>query len=187
MTVTESRMNKQVMSEPEVSLWIAMKYICAGEACNDVTVSIDGAHIKTGDTIHFDIVGFMRKNSWIKCDAEQNRWQGDYQLSPGLPKIVITSKSGIGDVTIHLEDGKTLYIESKKFKGGNSGEYPAMREAIGQLMTNCPESDNVIPVVAVPYTTKSEELAEKWSRNERIRRAGIRFMLVRMSGEIDFI
>lgn len=157
-----------MMKEPEVSLLIAMKYLQNGEAYEDITVSIDGAHIKTKDTVHFDIVAFMQKSGYLKCDSELTRWQGEYQKPGSLLKIIICSKPGIGDVTITLNDGKILYIESKKFKSGSSGEYPAMREAIGQLMTGCPDDTNVIPVVAVPYNEKSFILANNWSKNKRI-------------------
>lgn len=175
------------MQEPEVSLRIAMKYIQDGMTSKDVTVSIDGAHIKTKDTVHFDIESFMRENGYNKCDGEYNHWQGEYENSSFSPRIVISSKPGIGDVNIILNDGRTLFVESKKIKSGSGGEYPAMREAIGQLMTGCPDQPNVIPVVAVPYSVKSAERAREWSSNARIRTAGIRFMLVHESGNIDFI
>ena len=174
------------MQEPEVSLVIAMKYVRDGKVRNDIAVSIDGAHIKTSDTIHFDITTFMHENGYVKCDGDSSRWQGTYQNPNYAPKIIISSKSGVGDVVIDLKDGKTLYIDSKKFKNGNSGEYPAMREAIGQLMTSCPDNINVIPVVAVPLSAKSAELAQTWQANERIRRARIHFILVGDDGSIDF-
>ena len=175
------------MTEPEVSLRIAMKYVQSGEACKDITVSIDGAHIKTLNTMYFDIAAFMREHGYLKCDDNQNRWQGEYQKRGFATRIIICSKSGIGDVTIALNNGKTLYIESKKFKSGSGGEYPAMREAIGQLMTGCPDDENTIPIVAIPYNSKSFELSKKWSCNERIRNAGIRFMLVFLNGNIELI
>jgi len=174
------------MQEPEVSLWIAMKYIQEGKTSADVAVSIDGAHIKTKDVIHFDLVSFLGENGYVKCDGDP-RWQGAYQASSHGPKIVVSSKPGVGDVTIYLKEGKMLYIESKKFKSGSSGEYPAMREAIGQLMTGCPDDGNVIPVVAVPHSAKSEELARGWSCSRRIRNAGIRFLLVSDGGDIEFV
>lgn len=174
------------MLEPEVSLLIAMQYIRDSKTRSDIAVSIDGAHIKTSGTIHFDITSFMHKNGYVKCDGDSGRWQGTYRNPNYASRIVVSSKSGVGDVVINLTVGKTLYIESKKFKSGNSGEYPAMREAIGQLMTGCPDSPNVIPVVAVPLSSKSVELAQTWRANERIRRAGIRFMLVGNDGNIDF-
>ena len=174
------------MQEPEVSLRIAMAYIQDGKTHSDITVSIDGAHIKTKDTIHFDIAAFMKENDYVKCDSDYARWQGIYQNSSYAPRIIVSSKPGVGDVVIHLKDGMTLYIESKKFKRGSGGEYPAMREAIGQLMTGCPDAPDVIPDVAVPLSVKSAELARTWSSNERIRKAGIHFMLVSDNGRVDF-
>lgn len=174
------------MQEPEVSLRIAMAYIQDGKTRSDVTVSIDGAHIKTKETIHFDIATFMNENGYVKCDRDYVRWQGAYQNSNYTPRIIVSSKPGLGDVIIHLKDGKTLFIESKKFKSGSGGEYPAMREAIGQLMTSCPDDPNMVPVVAVPLSIKSVELARTWSSNERIRKAGIHFMLISNNGSIDF-
>ena len=174
------------MQEPEVSLLIAMKYIQDGKTSSDIAVSIDGAHIKTSGTIHFDITSFMHKNGYVKCDGDSSRWQGTYQNPNYASRIVVSARSGVGDVVVDLTDGKALYIESKKFKNGNSGEYPAMREAIGQLMTSCPDDPHVIPVVAVPMSAKSAELAQTWCANERIRKAGIHFMLVRDDGSIDF-
>jgi hypothetical protein len=174
------------MQEPEVSLQIAMAYIRDGKTHSDITVSIDGAHVKTNNTIHFDITSFMNNKGYVKCDSDSSRWQGTYHNPNYTHRIVISSKPGAGDVVIILNDGKTMFIESKKFKRGSSGEYPAMREAIGQLMTSCPDDPNVIPVVAVPLSAKSVELAQTWSANARIRRAGIHFMLVRDNGSFDF-
>lgn len=172
------------MTEPEVSLRVAMYYIQTGSTSENVTVSIDGAHIKTSDTIHFDIVGFLQKNGYVKSDGS-DKWQGEYENTDYLPRIIVSSKPGVGDVVICLNDGKNLYIESKKFKSGSGGEYPAMREAIGQLMTGCPEES--VPVVAVPHNDKSVELAERWSQNSRICNAGIRFILVNTDGDILMI
>ena len=174
------------MQEPEVSLWIAMAYISGGKTQKDITVSIDGAHVQTKGIIHFDTTAFMNENGYLKCDGDDTRWQGAYQNSDYAPRIIVSSKPGMGDVVIALNDGKTLFVESKKLKKGSSGEYPAMREAIGQLMTGCPDDPYVIPVVAVPLSAKSADLACRWSTNERIRNAGIHFMLVRDDGSIDF-
>ena len=172
------------MTEPEVSLIIAMYYIQNSETSKDVSVSIDGAHIKTKDTIHFDIVDFLSKKGYTKHD-NSDKWQGEYINPNYTPSIIVSSKPGMGDVSVHLNDGDTLYIESKKFKSGCGGEYPAMREAIGQLMTGCP--DDKIPVVAVPYSKKSYELAKQWSEKKRMSNAGICFALVRKNGNIEFV
>ena len=175
------------MQEPEVSLYITIKCIQEGWTNQDIIVSIDGAHIKTMDKVHFDLVGFMHQNGYEKNDGVQNRWQGVYQKQGISQKIIVSSQPGVGDVVVALHNGGTLYIESKKFKNGSGGEYPAMREAIGQLLTGCPDCPNVIPVVAVPYTAKSEKLAQKWSHSKRIQSAGIRFVLVRDGGDLDWV
>lgn len=88
-----------------------------------------------------------------------------------------------------LTDGKQLYVESKKGKEKkrSNSEYPLMREAIGQLMTGCQLSENVVPVVAVPYTEKSYELACRWTQLKQIQMVGIRFMLVRESGSVVIV
>lgn len=44
-------------------------YIQNGLTENDVTVSIDGAHVKTGNQVHFDIVKFLRDNDCVKVEG----------------------------------------------------------------------------------------------------------------------
>lgn len=176
------------MKEPEVSLRIAIYYILNSLTNEDIVVSIDGAHIKTKNKIHFDIFKFMAENNFTKIDGDYNRWQGEYKKEGYNQKIIISSKSGIGDVNIKLLDGKQLYIESKKGcdKKGNP-EYPLMREAIGQLMTNKYYNKNGVLAVAVPYYEKTLNLAEKWSQYEQIKMVKIHFILVHENGDIKFI
>ena len=61
------------MTEPEVSLLIALYYIKNRKTTQKVKVSIDGAHIKTGDTIHFDINSFLSGHDLIKHDFDVDR------------------------------------------------------------------------------------------------------------------
>lgn len=177
------------MQEPEVSLRVAFYYIKNGLTQDDVRVCLDGAHIKTGDTVHFDISEFLALQNCRKISGLTNSWQGTYEIDGYTPKINISAKSGIGDVNIVLTDGKHLYIESKKGKEKNrsNSEYPLMREAIGQLMTGCQLNENVIPVVAVPYSEKSYELASRWSQLQQIRMVGIKFLLVRVDGSVEMV
>ena len=177
------------MQEAEVSLRVALYYITNHLTDEDVRVSLDGAHIKTGNTIHFDIYAFLDVNGCRKVSGAVDSWQGIYEMDGYRPKIIISSTPGIGDVNITAMDGKKLYVESKKGKEKNRSnfEYPLMREAIGQLMTGCQLSENVIPVVAVPYTEKSYELACRWTQLKQIQMVGIRFMLVRESGNVEIV
>ena len=176
------------MQEAEVSLRIAFHHILNDLTDKDVRVSIDGAHIKTGNTIHFDIAGFMASNDCQKIDENMKRWQGEYRISGYEQKIIISSVPGIGDVNIECKDGKQLYIESKKGKSDKKGqEYPLMREAIGQLMTGCRMTENVVSIVAVPYSEKSYNLATKWAEFEQMQLVGIKFYLVKEDGDIVIV
>ena len=176
------------MKEAEVSIRIALYYICNNITRENVKISIDGAHIRTKDTIHFDIWSFMKENGCSKVDDNDTRWQGVYKVAGHEAKIEICSQPGIGDVRVILPNNFVLHIESEKStdKKGNT-ECPLMREAIGQLMTTQYEDENVIPIVAVPYSSKSYELAKRWSEYKKMQDANIHFVLVRDSGEILYI
>lgn len=68
----------------------------------------------------------------------------------------------------------------QKEKNNKRGkQYPLMREVIGQLMTGCDFTEDVIPMVEVPYTDKSRELAECWCELTQIKNLGIKFVLVK--------
>ena len=96
----------------------------------------------------------MCQNGYTKCNGTDEHWQGEYQSPDHPQRIIVSSKPGVGDVAITLKDGRTLHIESKKLKSSRGGGCHAMREAIGQRMTGCPDGSDVIPVVAVPDSAK---------------------------------
>ena len=176
------------MKEAEVSIRVALYYICNNITKETVVVSIDGAHVKTNDTVHFDIRSFLQENGCRKIDGNDTRWQGGYEVSGYETRLEICSIPGIGDVNIVLPGGFKLRIESKKGTGKKSGqEYVLMHEAIGQLMTTQYESDGIIPVVAVPYSPKSYELAKRWSECKKIKDVNIHFILVNENGEIVYL
>ena len=116
-------------------------------------------------------------------------WVTVYEVESYKSKLIISSKSGIGDVNMVSLDGKQIYVESKKGKDKNrsNSEYPLMREAIGQLMTRCQWDEQLIPVVAVPYSEKSCELAHRWSQFKQIQMVEIKFMLLYDGGNVEHI
>ena len=173
------------MQEAEVSLRVALHFIRNNLTTQNVKVSLDGAHIKTGNQVHFDIFQFLSDNQCLKLDSDAGRWQGLYQVGDFEAKLEIVSSPGIGDVNIKLPDGRLLYVESKKGRADKKGqEYPLMREAIGQLMTGMEITEAIVPVVAVPFSQKSCELATKWGKLEQIKNVGIKFFLVKEEGKI---
>ena len=176
------------MQEAEVSLRIAMYHIVGRLTKQDVVVSIDGAQIKTKDVLHFDIWKFFADHNIEKMEGNTNDYKGTYQMKGCKEKIVVTSQPGIGDVNVVLNDGMKLYVESKKGKANKSSqEYSLMREAIGQLMTGCELGNGIIPVVAVPYSQKSFELADRWSGLPQMKKIGIKFYLVEEDGDIVIV
>ena len=174
------------MTEPEVSLSVAVYYIERGDVVGDVIVSLDGAHMRVKGSVYFDVPLFMRGKGYEKVENDAPKREV-YQNKAHSSRVIVERKSGQGDVVFSAKDGRSFFVESKKFKGGNSPEYPAMREAIGQLMTGqCPHDS--IPVVAVPYTDTSKKLAEKWLENSnRLGEAGVCFMLVKPDGSVAFV
>lgn len=176
------------MQEAEVSLRLALYFVKEGYTDEDVRVSLDGAHIKTGKTVHFPIKEFLEKLECTQDPYDCERWQGKYSIKNYGPEIIITSNPGVGDVVVKLRDGRRIWVECKKGKDDKRGqEYSLMREAIGQLVTGQNFNNAIIPMVAVPYTPKSYELATKWSELSQIRTLGIKFALVREDGNVYFV
>ena len=175
------------MSEPEVSLRLAINLIATGKTKSEVTVSIDGAHVKMGDKVHFELVAFLASIGW-RADDLGPRWQSIYRSEEHEAWIRIHSQSGQGDVVANLVDGPTFFAESK---GGplerskSSDEYPILREAIGQLLTLKSVSHNPALAVAVPHSTKFAALAERWRTAPLIVRSGIRILTIAPNGEVS--
>lgn len=176
------------MTEPEVSLYVALYFIRNGLTEKPVEVSIDGAHVKIKGNVHFDIQKFFDDHEFIKLDPNEGKWQGEYKVGQYDVHIIVHSNHGNGDVKIYTLDGKTMIVESKKGKENKSGqEYQLMHEAIGQLLTSPEFGDTIEYVVAVPFTEKSKKLADQWSRFPRIKNAGIKFFLVKEDGNLEII
>jgi len=153
-----------------------------------VSVALDGAQIKTGDTIHFPIYEFLEKNNCEKVANNSRGWQGVYQVESFDYSLIIHSNPGKGDVVAKLDGGSTLRVECKKgplvrIKG--SQEYPLLREALGQLLTidECNINDRL--AVAVPNSLKFKELTSIWRNAPLIRKLQIGFLLVSTNGEVD--
>ena len=69
-------------------------------------------------------------------------------------------------------------------RSASSQEYPLLREALGQLITIGEVSEKDILAVAVPYSAKFNELAERWRKAPLISRFGISILTVDQSGSV---
>lgn len=173
------------MPEAEVSIRLAHFLLQQKMAASPVRVAIDGAQVRTGDKIHFELVLFMKELGWVT--QASGSWQATYTNKCIGGAIEIHSAPGKGDVTADLHNGHALIAEAKKgpiSRSKSSQEYPLMREAIGQLMTieNIPEKP--LLSIAVPHSPKFSELAERWRRAPLISQAGIKILTVAQSGEV---
>jgi hypothetical protein len=99
------------MTEPEVSLYIALFYIKNGLTDENIKVSIDGAHVKTKNQIHFDIHSFMQNKNCVKTDGDLMVRECVFRKKLSLPrtcKLLDTSheywlKRGVTDWGIVVE------------------------------------------------------------------------------------
>lgn len=135
------------MPEAEVSLRLAIHLIENNLTISDVDVAIDGAQVKTTNTIHFAISEFLATIGWKKA-KDDAVWQGEYRHEKHDRKIRIHSRSGCGDVVATLSNGKILRVESKKGSlstSKSSKEYPLLREAMGQILTYTEAGRSCVP------------------------------------------
>jgi hypothetical protein len=180
--------NQDRMAEAEVCLVLALFLIKNGLVSSDVSVALDGAQIKTGDTIHFPIHEFLQKNNCEKVSGSSQGWQGVYKIGNFNHSMIIHSNPGKGDVVTRLSSGNVLRVECKKgplvrIKG--SQEYPLVREALGQLLTIEEVNTNDRLAVAVPNSPKFKELTSNWRNAPLIRRLQIEFLLVSSNGAVN--
>jgi hypothetical protein len=175
------------MSEAEVSLRLAFYLLDCDLAASDAEVAIDGAQVKTGETIHFRIGDFIAQNACTPV-TDIPSWQGTYSRSGARFRVRIHCNPGRGDVVALLRTGHTLRVESKKgplARSASSVEYPLLREAIGQLMTVEAAGDADILAVAVPKSARFTELTTRWRNAPLIRRLGIRLLTVDRENRVE--
>ncbi len=165
------------MPEAEVSLRLAFWLLERGYADGRVDVAIDGAQVRVGETVHFDLPRFLLERDWRKLST----------TDACCGTVWVHSNPGRGDVVARLRSGHTLRVECKKgpmTRSRSSQEYPLIREALGQLLTVPEIGENDILAVAIPHTTKFEELAVRWRNAPLIKRFGIRILTVDRNGNV---
>jgi hypothetical protein len=175
------------MPEAEVALRLAEFILSLPGSGTMASVAIDGASIKVGDAVIFDIGRFMAVLGWKQIKEPQvgrNAWTGTYRR--GDKTIRVHSRPGEGDVVATV-DGRRIVAECKKGplvrKPGNP-EYPLLTTALGQALLFHVAADDIV-VAAVPDTPVFRKLAESWRSRPLVRRAGIRIALVARDGAVS--
>jgi hypothetical protein len=173
-------LSQHKMSEAEVTLRLAFCLISGRHVASDVTVAIDGAQIKTGNTVRFPIVEFLEQNGWTKL-GDRRVWQGPYAHRERDARIIVHSSSGQRDLVAQLRSGRNLHVECKKgtlVRSKSAQEYRLLQEAIGQVVTIERIAENDILAVAVPCSDKFSNLVRRWRDAPLIRKCGIRLLTV---------
>ena len=172
------------MPEAEVALRLAEFILSLPNSGAMASVALDGASIKVGDAVIFDIGRFMAGTGWEQTKEPQvgrNAWTGTYRR--GDKTIRVHSRPGEGDVVAKV-DGRSIVAECKKgplVRKPGSPEYPLLTTALGQALLFHVASDDIV-VAAVPDTPVFRKLAETWRSRPLVRRAGIRIALVARDG-----
>ncbi len=175
------------MPEAEVSLRLAFFLIDRRLATSNIRVAIDGAQVKTGNTIHFSIAEFFQREGWSKTVNDAG-WQGVYFHPRHRYQIIVHSNPGRGDVVAHIQGGQTLRVECKKgplVRSKSSQEYPLLREALGQLLTVKSVTNHDILAVAVPESQKFADLARQWRQAPLIKKFHINILTVSRSNKVN--
>ncbi|MFC4173721.1 hypothetical protein ACFOYU_16935 [Microvirga sp. GCM10011540] len=175
------------MPEAEVALRLAEFILSLSGSGAMASVAIDGASIKVGDAVIFDIGRFMAGTGWEQIKEPQvgrNAWTGSYRR--GNKTIRVHSRPGEGDVVATV-DGRRIVAECKKgplIRKPGSPEYPLLTAALGQALLFEVSADDIV-VAAVPDTPVFRKLAETWRSRPLVRRAGIRIALVACDGAVS--
>ncbi|MDF2766737.1 MAG: hypothetical protein K0S81_3732 [Rhodospirillales bacterium] len=175
------------MPEAEVALRLAEFILSLPNSGAMASVAIDGASIKVGDAVIFDIGRFMAGTGWEQTKEPQvgrNAWTGAYRR--GDKTIRVHSRPGEGDVVATVE-GRRIVAECKKgplVRKPGSPEYPLLTTALGQALLFHVAADDIV-VAAVPDTPVFRKLAETWRSRPLVRRAGIRIALVARDGAVS--
>ncbi|MBJ6127535.1 hypothetical protein JAO75_19215 [Microvirga sp. BT325] len=175
------------MPEAEVALRLAEFILSLPGSGAMASVAIDGASIKVGDAVIFDIGRFMAATGWEQIKEPQvgrNAWTGTYRR--GDKTIRVHSRPSEGDVVATVA-GRRIVAECKKgplVRKPGSPEYPLLTTALGQALLFEVSADDIV-VAAIPDTPVFRKLAESWRSRPLVRRASIRIALVARNGAVS--
>jgi hypothetical protein len=174
------------MPQAEVALRLAEFILSLPGSGMMASVAIDGASIKAGDAVIFDIGRFMASTGWEQTkepQMERNAWTGAYRR--GDKTIRVHSRPGEGDVVATV-DGRRIIAGCTKgplARKPGRAEHSLLTMALGQALLFDVSADD-IAVAAVPDTPVFRRLAETWRERPLVKRAGIRITLVNRDGTV---
>ena len=175
------------MSEAEVAVHLAAFILSLPHSGAMASVAIDGASMKVGDAIVFDIGRFMAGTGWEQIKEPQfgrSARTGTYRRNDKT--IRVHSRPSEGDVVATI-DGRRIIARCRKgtlVRKPGSSEYALLTAALGQALLFEVSAGDIV-VAAVPDTPVFRKLAEIWRSRPLVRRAGIRIALVARDGTVS--
>jgi len=180
-------LSTQHMPEAEVALRLAQFILALPNSGAMASVAIDGASVKVGDAVIFDIGRFMAGVGWQQIKEPQvgrNAWTGVYWR--GDKTIRVHSRLGEGEVVATVA-GRRIIAKCKKgplVRKPGGPEYPLLTTALGQALLFEVSADDIV-VAAVPDTPVFRKLAGTRRSRPLVRRAGIRIARVALDGTVS--
>ena len=174
------------MPAAEVALRLAEFILSLPGAGAMASVVIDGARVRAGNAIHFDLRRFMAGTGWEAVKEPQvrrNAWTGSYRR--GDKTIRVHSRRGMGDVIARF-NGRRIIAECQNgplLHKASRPENPLLTTALGQALLFDVSAADIV-VAAVPDTPVFRRLAEAWRERPLVKRVGIRIALVARDGAV---
>ncbi|WP_457093438.1 hypothetical protein [Microvirga sp. P5_D2] len=175
------------MPEAEVALRLAEFILSLPGSGAMASVAIDGAGIKVGNAVVFDIGRFMTGMGWEQVKEPQvgrTAWTGAY--CRGDKTIRVHSRPGEGDV-ITTVDGRRIIAECQKgplVRRAGTLEAALLTTALGQALLFDVSAEDIV-IAAVPDTPIFHRLVDTWRKRPLVRRVGIRLALVARDGSVS--
>ena len=175
------------MPEAEVALRLAEFILSLPASGAMASVAIDGASIKVGDAVVFDIGRFMATTGWQPVKEAQvgrNAWTGAYRR--GDKTIRVHSRPGESNVVAAI-DGRRIIAQCSKgplARKPGRAEQSLLTTALAEALLFDIAAEDIV-VAAVPDTPVFHTLAESWRTRPLVKRAGIRIALVTRDGAVS--
>jgi hypothetical protein len=175
------------MPEAEVALWLAEFILALSGSGAMASVAIDGASVKVGEAVTFDIGRFMASTGWQPIKEAQvgrNAWSGAYRR--GDKTIRVHARPGEGDVVAQINGRRIVAVCTKGplIRKPGGPEPRLLTTALGQALLLDVAGDDIV-IAAVPDSPVFRRLAETWRSRPLIRRARIQLALVHRNGTVS--
>jgi hypothetical protein len=176
-----------LMPQPEVSLRLAEFILELSGSGAMASVAIDGAGIRVGDALVFDIGRFMAATGWDPVKEAQvgrSAWTGAYRR--GDKTIRVHARPGESQVIAQINERRIVAVCTKGplIRKPGGPEPRLLTTALGLALLLDVTGDDIV-IAAVPDTPVFRQYVETCRSRPLIRRARIQLALVHRNGSVS--